>query len=67
MPQAHVDVAIVGAGPVGATTAALAGREGLSLAVFEARDAASTDARTLALSHASRETLDEAGAWPAAA
>ncbi|MEO7743361.1 MAG: FAD-dependent monooxygenase, partial [Usitatibacter sp.] len=42
-------------------------REGLSLAVFEARDAASTDARTLALSHASRETLDEAGAWPAAA
>lgn len=67
MAQAHVDVAIVGAGPVGATAAALAAREGLRLAVFEARAAASTDARTLALSHASRETLYEAGAWPASA
>ena len=67
MPGAHVDVAIVGAGPVGAAAAALAAREGLVLAVFEARAAASTDARTLALSHASRETLEDAGAWPAAA
>lgn len=66
MPEAHVDVAIVGAGPVGATAAALTAREGLSLAVFEAREAPSADGRTLALSHASRETLDEAGAWPAA-
>ena len=65
MPEALVDVAIVGAGPVGATAAALAGREGLSLAVFEARQAPSGDTRTLALSHASRETLEEAGAWPA--
>lgn len=65
MPEAHVDVAIVGAGPVGAAAAALAAREGLSLAVFEARDAPSTDARTLALSHASREALEHAGAWPA--
>ena len=65
MPEALVDVAIVGAGPVGATAAALAAREGLTLAVFEARAAPSTDARTLALSHASRETLAEAGAWPA--
>lgn len=65
MPDPHVDVAIVGAGPVGATAAALAVREGLTLAVFEARQAPSTDARTLALSHASRETLEEAAAWPA--
>ena len=65
MPEALVDVAIVGAGPVGGTAAALAGREGLSLAVFEARQAPSGDTRTLALSHASRETLEEAGAWPA--
>ena len=65
MSEAHVDVAIVGAGPVGATAAALAAREGLALAVFEARDSPSTDTRTLALSHASRETLEEAGAWPA--
>ncbi len=66
MPEVLVDVAIVGAGPVGATAAALAAREGLSLAVFEAREAPSADTRTLALSHASRETLEDAGAWPAA-
>ncbi|MGZ5031922.1 MAG: FAD-dependent monooxygenase [Usitatibacter sp.] len=62
MPQ--LDVAIVGAGPVGATLAALTARAGLSIALFEARAAASNDLRTLALSHASRELLEEAGAWP---
>lgn len=67
MSAAHVDVAIVGAGPVGATAAALAAREGLDLAVFEARDGPSADSRTLALSHGSRETLEQAGGWPAAA
>lgn len=61
-----LDVAIVGAGPVGATLAALAAGAGLSIALFEARAAPSDDARTLALSHASRERLEEAGAWPAA-
>ncbi|HET6263394.1 MAG TPA: FAD-dependent oxidoreductase [Usitatibacter sp.] len=60
-----LDVAIVGAGPVGATLAALAAREGLEVAVFEARAAPSADRRTLALSHGSRERLEEAGAWPA--
>jgi 2-octaprenyl-6-methoxyphenol hydroxylase len=65
--MALLDVAIVGAGPVGATLAALAAREGLALEVFEARPAPSSDGRTLALSHASRERLAEAGAWPEAA
>ncbi len=61
-----IDVAIVGAGPVGATLAALAAREGLQVELFEARPGVSFDGRTLALSHASRECLEEAGAWPAA-
>lgn len=61
-----VDVAVVGAGPVGAALAALASRgRAASIAVFEARADASADARTLALSHASRELLESAGAWPA--
>jgi 2-octaprenyl-6-methoxyphenol hydroxylase len=61
-----LDVAIVGGGPVGAAVAALAADAGLAIEVFEARAAASGDARTLALSHASRERLEEARAWPAA-
>jgi 2-octaprenyl-6-methoxyphenol hydroxylase len=59
-----LDVAIVGAGPVGATLAALAAREGLAVELFEARSAPSADRRTLALSHGSRECLEGAGAWP---
>jgi 2-octaprenyl-6-methoxyphenol hydroxylase len=59
-----LDVAIIGGGPVGAALAALAGRCGLDIAVFEARSAPSEDGRTLALSHASRELLEEALAWP---
>jgi 2-octaprenyl-6-methoxyphenol hydroxylase len=65
MPR--LDVAIVGAGPVGAALAALAARSGLAIGLFEARTAPSRDARTLALSHASRERLEEARAWPAGA
>jgi 2-octaprenyl-6-methoxyphenol hydroxylase len=62
-----LDVAIVGGGPVGATLAALAADHGLAVTVFEARSAPSGDGRTLALSHGSRERLEEAGAWPEAA
>lgn len=58
------DVAIVGAGPVGATLAALLLRSRLEVALFEARAAPAADARTLALSYGSRERLEEAGAWP---
>ncbi len=61
------DVAIVGAGPVGATLAALTAGAGLDVALYEARTAPSNDRRTLALSYASRELLEEAHAWPAAA
>lgn len=60
-------MAIVGAGPVGAALAASLVREGRSVRVLEARAAPSRDARTLALSHASRERLEEAGGWPAQA
>jgi 2-octaprenyl-6-methoxyphenol hydroxylase len=60
-----LDVAIVGAGPVGATVAALAASSGLAIELFEARTAAGSDTRTLALSQASRELLEEARAWPA--
>ena len=62
-----LDVAIVGGGPVGATVAALASGCGLSIGLFEARAAPVPDARTLALSHASRSLLETAGAWPAEA
>lgn len=59
-----LDVAIIGAGPVGALLAALLARAGREAAVFEARPGPSTDRRTLALSHASRERLEEVGGWP---
>ena len=62
-----LDVAIVGAGPVGATLAARLGRAGRAAALFEARSGPTGDARTLAISHASRERLEEIGGWPASA
>ena len=60
----RVDAAIAGAGPVGATVAALLARSGAAIALFEARAARSSDPRTLALSHGSRELLESIGAWP---
>jgi 2-octaprenyl-6-methoxyphenol hydroxylase len=63
--MAAIDVAIVGAGPVGAMVAALSARPGVRVEVFEARPAPPDDARTLALSHASRELIESVGAWPA--
>jgi len=60
-----IDVAIVGAGPVGATLAALLGRAGRTVRVFEARSAPAGDKRTLALSASSRETIEGVGGWPA--
>jgi len=62
--MARHDVAIVGAGPAGAALAALLASHGLDIALYEARGAPATDARTLALSHGSRELLEEARAWP---
>jgi 2-octaprenyl-6-methoxyphenol hydroxylase len=63
--MASLDVAVVGAGPVGAAVAALCAAPGLSIEVFEARAAPSKDARILALSHASRMLLEDVGSWPA--
>ena len=60
-----LDVAVVGAGPVGATLAALCAAPGLRVALFEARPAPSKEPRILALSHASRSLLEDARAWPA--
>jgi 2-octaprenyl-6-methoxyphenol hydroxylase len=59
------DVAVIGAGPVGATLAALLAGSGLDVAVFEARPGRSGEERILALSEASRSLLQEARAWPA--
>ena len=64
--MAALDVAIVGAGPVGAAVAALCARPGLSVALFEARPGPSREGRILALSHASRSLLEDVDAWPAA-
>ena len=67
MPQPAtdlIDVAIVGAGPVGATLAALLAGAGRSVRVFEAKEGPAADARTLALSDASRERLEAVGGWP---
>jgi 2-octaprenyl-6-methoxyphenol hydroxylase len=63
--MASLDVAIVGAGPVGAAVAALSAAPGLRIGVFEARSAPSGESRILALSHASRMLLEDALAWPA--
>ena len=65
MATERVDVAIIGAGPVGATLAALASGGDRSIALFEARSEPARDARTLALSHASCGLLGEIDAWPA--
>ena len=62
-----IDVAIIGAGPVGATLAVLCAGAGLEIALFEARTAQAGDLRTLALSHASCQLLEAARAWPAGA
>jgi 2-octaprenyl-6-methoxyphenol hydroxylase len=60
----RLHIAVIGAGPVGATLAALCAQSGLSIALFEARPEPARDRRTLALSHASRELLDRVRAWP---
>ena len=58
------DVAVIGAGPVGATLAALLAGSGLDVAVYEARPGPSAQERVLALSEGSRAILADARAWP---
>ena len=65
----HVDLAIAGAGPVGATLALLAAQAGRKVALIEARPALAgttgKDPRVLALSWGSQQLLQRVGAWPA--
>jgi 2-octaprenyl-6-methoxyphenol hydroxylase len=58
-----VKILVIGAGPVGATFALLAAKSGLHVTMLEAREGPSREARTLALSHGSRNVLAHAGVW----
>ncbi len=60
------DILVIGAGPVGATFALLAHARGCNVSLIDARVGASTEQRTLALSHGSRVLLERAGAWSTA-
>ena len=59
------NIVVIGAGPVGATFALLAKRQGLDVSLMEAREGPSRETRSLALSHGSRDILDAANAWHA--
>ena len=69
MSESHYDVAIVGAGMVGATLASLLSRSGFSVALIEAFQPKPFDAeadvglRVSAISPGSSSILDQAGAW----
>ncbi|UXY15094.1 FAD-dependent monooxygenase [Chitiniphilus purpureus] len=63
----HIDIAIVGGGPVGALLAARLARTGHRALLLEARTGVEADPRALALSHASREALESLGLWDDAA
>jgi 2-octaprenyl-6-methoxyphenol hydroxylase len=65
---AAVDIAIVGAGPLGMALAlALEGGPSLALIDSRAPGAWADDPRALALAHGSRQLLERLGAWNAAA
>ena len=61
----HVDVAVVGGGPVGAAAALELASTGADVLLIEAREPGATvaDSRPLALSHGSRLILDRLGVW----
>ncbi len=65
--NAECDIAIIGGGPVGAALALALRGSKLKVCVLEARpaNAASSDARALALSYGSRLLLDRLGVWDA--
>lgn len=69
MSHSHYDVAIIGAGMVGATLASLLSRSGFSVALIEARQPQPFDAgadvglRVSAISPGSSAILEQAGAW----
>lgn len=61
----HVDILIVGGGPVGALLAQRLAGSAFSTLLVEARPAAQDDPRALALSFASQTILDNTGLWDA--
>jgi 2-octaprenyl-6-methoxyphenol hydroxylase len=63
-PPNHLDVLIVGGGPVGGALALSLAETGLRVALIEAKREPVGDARALALAHASREALSALGVWP---
>jgi 2-octaprenyl-6-methoxyphenol hydroxylase len=63
---AHLDLLIIGGGPVGGALALSLADSGLSVGVVEARREPGNDARALALAHASSTVLETLGVWPAA-
>jgi len=68
MPSTHVDIAIIGAGPVGLCFARALAGSGLSVLVLEqqplaALQAPAFDGREIALTHASRAQLQALGIW----
>lgn len=67
MNNINCDIAIIGGGPVGASLALALRDSGLKVCVLEARpaNAASNDARALALSYGSRLLLERIGIWNA--
>jgi len=68
MTPEHVDIAIIGGGPVGASLALGLEDSGLSVAVLEARETLEVaDPRALALSQGCRLMLERLGAWEALA
>ncbi|MBT8069485.1 MAG: UbiH/UbiF/VisC/COQ6 family ubiquinone biosynthesis hydroxylase [Gammaproteobacteria bacterium] len=71
MSNTHYDVAVIGAGMVGATLASLLSRSGFSVALVESREPEAFDAgaevglRVSAISPGSQAILEQAGAWKA--
>jgi len=63
----HLDLIIVGGGPVGGALALLLAHRGWQVGVLEARQQPAQDSRALAVAHASRQTLADLGVWPQAA
>lgn len=67
-PLERVDVAIVGAGPVGLTLALALAESPLKVQLIDRQAAGAwqNDPRALALAHGSRQLLETLAAWPAA-
>lgn len=68
-PAPDYDIAICGAGPAGMALAALLAKRGVAprrIALIDARtlQQAGNDPRSLALSHGSRQILEDIGCWP---